>query len=76
MKPAALAAVPPAQPSEDFLDSGCMTSAQLMTEYQISRPTLDRLVAEGLPALNVGCGKKRSLRFNRAAVAAWLRNRP
>ena len=67
-----LAAVPP---SPDFTDTGCTTAAGILREYDISRPTLDRLVKEGMPCINVGSGRKRSLRFNRAAVAAWLRNR-
>jgi phage terminase Nu1 subunit (DNA packaging protein) len=70
-----LASHPTPPPSPDFTDSGCTNAAGMMREYRISRPTLERLVRGGMPCINVGTGRKRALRFHRAAVAAWLRNR-
>jgi len=75
VKPA-LVVVPPASPSADFLDTGCATVSQFLKELQCSRPTLDGLIKQGLPVLNIGTGRKRSLRIPRAAAWAWLRNRP
>ncbi len=79
MKPAAAPLAPaldlPPQQEPGFSDTGYMTVAQVIRELQVSRPTLDRLVAEGMPAVNVGTRRKRCLRFPRVLVAAWLRRR-
>jgi len=46
-----------------------MTIVQLCEMLDVSKPTATALVREGLPAVRVG----RELRFERTAVAEWLR---
>lgn len=45
--------------------------AALAHELSISTPTLDRLIADGLPSVRVGCMR----RFALADVLSWLRGR-
>lgn len=54
-----------------------LTASELAQILQVSRCQVDRMVAAGLPALDVGIPRpgrrpKRSLRFDQAAVVAWL----
>lgn len=74
MKPA-LSAIPSPTPSEVFQDVGFATVAEYCHELQVSRPTLDRLIREGLPHVDAGTRRKRCLRIPRAAAMAWLRGR-
>jgi hypothetical protein len=70
-----LAAAQPLPPSEGFIDSGCATILQFQREIQASRPTVEKLLQQGLPHFDIGTGKKRCVRIPRAAAMAWLRGR-
>jgi excisionase family DNA binding protein len=52
-------------------EGGWVGYARLCQELSISRPTAERLVAQGMPHLKVG----KLVRFRMPAVLAWLEQR-
>jgi excisionase family DNA binding protein len=61
--------------------SRLMTLAELADYLQVSRSSVERAVAAGMPALDLGRHHpkrrpKRCLRFDLASVLAWYRERP
>jgi predicted DNA-binding transcriptional regulator AlpA len=83
-----LAAVPAPAPPAKATTSGAPDPDRLLTVVElamflaVSRAEIERLVRVGLPSLDLsvprrlGARRKRALRFDRAAVLAWLRARP
>lgn len=72
-RPAHLAAVPDPAPEP------MLTVEQLAARLQVSRGTIERAVAAGMPHLDVGRHRpdrrpKRSLRFSWPEVLAWIRS--
>jgi hypothetical protein len=75
MKRAAVSAIGMDPSIAPFDDTGFATIAEYCRELQASRPTIDRLLREGLPHVDLGSAQKRCIRIPRAAAMAWLRHR-
>jgi len=58
--------------SEELADRRLLTAAQLAADLACSTDKVYDMVAEGLPHVRLGRGKRAPLRFARPAVMAWL----